>query len=55
MNPEAIDKLVELLRVFINSPYRTKADAEVLEAKLIEFENILYSKIDSLRMMKDEQ
>lgn len=31
-------KLVELLRVFINSPCRTKADAEVLEAKLAEFE-----------------
>lgn len=31
-------KLIELLRVFINSPCRTKADAELLEAKLAEFE-----------------
>lgn len=38
MTPEAINKLVELLRVFINSPYRTKVDAEILEAKLAEFE-----------------
>lgn len=38
MTHEAINKLVELLRVFINSPYRTKADAEILESKLVEFE-----------------
>ena len=31
-------KLVELLRVFINTPCRTKTDAELLEAKLAEFE-----------------
>ena len=38
MTPEAIAKLIELLRVFVNSPCRTKADAEVLQAKLDEFE-----------------
>lgn len=30
--------LIELLHTFINSPCRTKADAEALEAKLAEFE-----------------
>lgn len=38
MTPEAITKLIDLLRVFINTPCRTKADAELLEAKLAEFE-----------------
>lgn len=38
MTQEAITKLIELLRVFINTPCRTKTDAELLEAKLAEFE-----------------
>ena len=38
MTPEATTKLIELLRILINSPCRTKADAELLEAKLAEFE-----------------
>lgn len=38
MTRESITKLIELLRVFINTPCRTKTDAEVLEAKLAEFE-----------------
>lgn len=38
MTPNAIIKLVELLRVFIRTPCRTKADAELLEVKLAEFE-----------------
>ena len=41
MTREAITKLIELLRVFINTPCRTKADAELLEAKLAEFEKAL--------------
>lgn len=38
MTPESMTKLIELLRVFINTPCRTKADAQLLEAKLAEFE-----------------
>ena len=38
MTDEAFEKLIDLLRVFINSRCRTKADAELLEAKLAEFE-----------------
>ena len=41
MTVKAIKKLIELLRVFINTPRRTKADAELLEAKLVEFEKEL--------------
>ena len=48
MIPEAIDKLVELIRVFINSPYRTKSDAEVLEDKLAEFEKYAKQKEDKI-------
>lgn len=36
MTDKAILILIEILRVLINAPYRTKADATVLEAKLDE-------------------
>lgn len=38
MTRKALAMLIELLRVFINSPCRTKADADELESKLTEFE-----------------
>lgn len=36
MTDKAIVILIEILRVLINAPHRTKADANALEAKLDE-------------------
>ena len=47
MNRKAISILIELLRVFINSPQRTKADATVLEAKLDELKKELERELNS--------
>lgn len=47
MNKRAISILIELLRVFINSPHRTKADATILEAKLNELKIELERELNS--------
>lgn len=46
MSQKAIDILIELLRVFIYSPHRTKADATILEAKLSELKEELKSNLE---------
>lgn len=44
---KAIFMLIELLRVFINAPYRPKADATVLEAKLDDLKKELERELNS--------
>lgn len=46
MTRKAISILIELLRVLINAPYRTKADATILEAKLGELKEELESNLE---------
>lgn len=46
MTEKAILILIELLRILINTPYRTKADAVALDAKINDLKNELeYCKI----------
>ena len=56
MTEKAIFILIELLRILINTPYRTKVDAVALDAKINDLKNELeYCKIKRRKEMEKNE